>query len=137
MKRIGVDTNVILSLVTDRDPSQQERAAGLFAAALAGEHVVVVHQTVISEVAYVMCSFYGIKPGKVRAALRDVLALPGVVAIDALDWSAVWKLWPRSVKDLGDACLVAVGKSDAFDALATFDVAFSKRLRRQGLSTYW
>ncbi len=49
----------------------------------------------------------------------------------------VCKLWPRSVKDFGDACLAAVGKSDAFDALATFDVAFSKRLRRQGLSTYW
>lgn len=137
MKRIGVDTNVILSLITDRDAGQQERAAGLFAAALAGEHAVVVHQMVISEVAYVMCSVYDTKPGKVGAALRDLLALPGVVAIDALDWSEVWKLWPRSVKDLGDACLAAVAKSDAFDALATFDAAFSKRLRRQGLSTYW
>ncbi len=137
MKRIGVDTNVILSLITDRDPGQQERAAELFGAALAGEHVVVVHQTVISEVAYVMCSVYDTKPGKVGAVLRELLALPGVVAIDVIDWSEVWKLWPRRVKDFGDACLAAVGTSDAFDSLATFDAAFSKRLRRQGLSTYW
>ena len=49
MKRIGVDTNVVVSFVTDRDPKQQARAAELFGTATSGEQVIVLHQAVITE----------------------------------------------------------------------------------------
>jgi predicted nucleic acid-binding protein len=137
MKRVGVDTNVIVSFLTDRDPTQQAWAAQLFAAAAAGEHVVVLPQSVISEAVYVMCNVYDAKPGAVSALLRDVLSLPGVVRVDELDWPAVFSLWPRRVKNFGDACLAAVARAGAFDALATFDAAFAKRARRLGLATHW
>ncbi len=135
--RIGVDTNVIVSFLIDRSPGQQARAAELFAAAAAGNLHIVLHQTVISESAYVLRTLYELKPANVVAILRDLLALPGVVAIDELDWPAVLSLWPRRMADFGDACLAAVAKSDAFDALATFDAGFRRRLRRQGLATHW
>ena len=135
--RIGVDTNVIVSFLIDRSPGQQARAAALFAAAAAGDLHIVLHQTVISESVYVLRNLYEEKPANVAAILRDLLSLPGVVTIDELDWSAVLSLWPRRIADFGDACLVAVAKSAAFDALATFDPGFRKRLRRQGLATHW
>lgn len=37
MKRIVVDTNVLVSFLTDRDAEQQEMAAALFEAAAHGE----------------------------------------------------------------------------------------------------
>ncbi len=135
--RIGVDTNVIVSFLIDRSPGQQARAAELFAAAAKGDLHIVLHQTVISESVYVLRTLYEEKPANVAATLRDLLSLPGVVTIDKLDWSAVLSLWPRRITDFGDACLAAVAKSDAFDAVATFDAGFRKRLRRQGLATYW
>ena len=135
--RIGVDTNVILSFLTDRNPRQQEQAAELFATAAAGDLRLVLHQTVISESVHVMRNLYEMKPSNVAAILRDLVALPGVATINELEWSMVFDLWPRRLGDFGDACLAAVAKADAFDALATFDVGFAKRLRRHGLATHW
>ena len=135
--RIGVDTNVVLSVLIDRNAEQQARAAELFGAAAAGDLHIVLHQVVINESVHVLKNVYEVKPANVAAILRDLLALPGVVAIDELDWSAVLSLWPRRMADFSDACLAAVAKSDAFDALATFDAGFRRRLRRQGLATHW
>lgn len=135
MKRVGVDTNVIVSFVTDRDPRQQARAAELFAAATAGVHEIVLPQAVLLETVYVLCNLYGAKPGAVSAILRDLQSLPGVDTVDRVDWSAVWSLWPGRVRDFGDACLTA--QADAFDELATFDAAFARRARRRGIASYW
>ena len=95
------------------------------------------HQAVIAESVYVLRTLYELKPAHVAETLRDLLALPGVTTTDELDWSVVFSLWPRRIADFGDACLVAAAKSDAFDALATFDAGFRKRLRRYGLATHW
>ena len=135
--RIGVDTNVVMSLLTDRDPAQQARAAELFGASEGGEFHIVVHQVVINESVHVMRGFYGEKPATVAAILNELLSLPNVVPMHELDWSEVFGLWPRLIQDFGDACLAAAAKSGAFDSLATFDAGFRRRLRRQGLATHW
>ena len=137
MKRIGVDTNVIVSFVTDRDPHQQARAAELFGAATSGEHVIVVHQAAITEAVYVLCNVYDQEPHVVSAVMRDLLSLPGLVTADQVEWQAVWSSWPRHLEDFGDACLTAAATADTFDVLATFDAAYAKRARRQGVATYW
>ena len=126
-----------MSLLTDRDPAQQARAAELFGASQGGELQIVVHQVVINESVHVMRGFYGVKPATVAAILHELLSLPNVVPIHELDWSAVFDLWPRRIPDFGDACLAAAAKSEAFDVLATFDTGFRKRLRRQGVATHW
>jgi len=137
MKRVGVDTNVVVSFVTDRDANQQARTAELFSGATSGEHVIVLHQAVITEAVYVMCTVYETKANVVSAVMRDLLSLPGVVTVDEVDWPEIWRLWPRRIRDFGDACLTAVARAETFDVLATFDAAFAKRARRQGVATYW
>jgi len=137
MKRVGIDTNVVVSFLTTRDPEQQDRAAALFGAAASGERVIIVHQAVITEAVYVMCNVYAGKPKVVSAAMRDLLRLPGVMTVDAIEWPAVWRSWPSRIREFGDACLAAVGKADGFDELATFDAKLAKRARRLGLATYW
>lgn len=137
MKRVGVDTNVVVSFVTDRDPAQQSRAAALFGAATAGECLIVLPQAVISEAVYVLCNVYAVKPEVVSAVMRDLMSLPGVVSVDQVDWPAIWRCWPRRVKDYGDACLTVVARSGGFELLATFDAELAKRARQQGAATYW
>lgn len=135
--RVGVDTNVVLSFVTDRDPRQQARAAELFGAATRGEHLIVVSQAVILETVYVMSNLYGASREVVSALMRDLLSLPGLVTVDEVEWPTVWSLWPGRVEDFGDACLTAVAKSGGVDLLATFDAGFAKRARKQGVATFW
>ena len=137
MTRVGVDSNVVLSFITDRDLQQQARAAELFGAATAGECVVILHQAVITEAVYVLCNQYDEKPFAVGAVMRDLSALPGVVTANEIEWETVWGSWPDRFHDFGDACLAAAARADTFDVLATFDVAFAKKARRQGVATYW
>ena len=137
MTRVGVDANVVVSFITDRDLQQQARAAELFRAATAGECVVILHQVVITETVYVLCNQYDERPFAVRAVMRDLSALPGVVTANEIEWETVWSSWPDRFHDFGDACLAAAAWADAFDVFATFDVAFAKKARRQGVATYW
>lgn len=137
MKRVGLDTNVVLSFITDRDARQQARAAELFSAATAGEHVVVLPQAVVRETVYILQSAYGTPTKVISPVMRDLLSLPGVLIADRLDWPAVWAMWPGSIRDFGDACLTAVTRAGDVDLLATFDTVFARRARRHGVETYW
>jgi predicted nucleic acid-binding protein len=137
LKRIGIDSNVVLSFLTDRDPGQRARATELFVAAAAGEHVLVVHQQVVAEAVYVLLNVYGVAANVVSSAMHDLLELPGVVTTDDLPWPELWQLWPRRLRNFGDACLAASAKADAFDRLATFDAKFARSARRQGVPTWW
>jgi predicted nucleic-acid-binding protein len=137
VRRIGVDTNVVVSFITDRDAQQQARAAELFAAAVAGESVVDVHPTVILETVYVLCNVYKVKPRVVSSVLRDLLLAPGVTVTEDIHWPSVWALWPSRITDFADACQAAAASAGTFHAVATFDTAFAKRARSQGIATYW
>jgi predicted nucleic acid-binding protein len=137
VSRIVLDTNVLVSFLTDRDPAQQARAAKLFAAAASGADELVLHQMVVSEMVYVLTNLYRLDASTVAAILADLLALPGVRPLDSVDWPAVLELWPGRFTDFTDACLAAVARQGRFDAVATFDRPFARRLAREGLTTVW
>jgi predicted nucleic acid-binding protein len=137
MKRIVVDTNVLVSFLTDRDARQQARAARLFDAAAAGEVQIILHQLVVTELIYVLRTVYAVDAAEVAATLHDLLALPGVVPVDELPWPAVLALWPRRIEGFVDAALVAVTRAGKHDALATFDDRLRRRVSRLGVSTAW
>lgn len=137
MRRVLVDTNVIASFLTDRNPAQQARAAALFEGAEARRVEIVVTQVVAAELVYVLQNLYGVPRAEAAATLRDLFALPGVRAVDTLPWPRVFKLWPAVLPDFADAALAAVCESEAGAAIATFDAAFRRRLSRLGIPSYW
>lgn len=134
MKRIVLDTNVLLSYLTDRDLQQQEAATRLFEKAAEGEHALVLHQVAISEMVYVLHSFYRVEKSTIAALLREVLALPGIIAVNEIVWSRLLDLWPDRFSDFGDAALAALTIEGRHDAVATFDHPFARQLERQGLA---
>lgn len=137
MKQILVDTNVLVSFLTDRNQEQQEQAAALFRGAAAGEHTLLLHQTALSEMVYVLLSLYHVSAGEIAKTLHDLLAMPGTAAINDLSWPVVLDLWPDKIPSFGDAALAAVGRHSGCDAMATFDDKLSRRLKKQGLTAYW
>jgi predicted nucleic acid-binding protein len=137
MSKVLVDTNVLVSFLTDRDASQQEQAANLFAAAANGEPTLVLHQVVITELVYVLANVYGLAAAEVAATVGDLLALPGVATIDDLAWPVVLDLWPDELPGFSDAILSAVAQVGRFEVVATFDLKLRRALRRRGLRSYW
>jgi predicted nucleic acid-binding protein len=137
MTRVVLDTNVLVSFLTDRHLPQQAQAARFLTRAAAGEIQVILHQTVAMELAYVLRNLYNMSSEEVAPLLRDLLVLPGLVVTDRLPWSTVLDLWPSQVPDLADAILAAVASVDRCDAIATFDRAFRRRMAKLGVKSYW
>jgi predicted nucleic acid-binding protein len=136
MNRIVIDTNIVISFLTNRSLEQQQQAANLFEAASAGKHELLLHQIVVTEVVYVLHNIYRQTVEEVAASVRDLIELPGVVVLDKMPWGDLWDLWPREVEEYADAALVAVTRSGRHDYLATFDRKLRRRLMALGVSPF-
>ena len=136
MSRVLLDTNILVSVLTDRDLEQQARASEIFEMAATGKVRILLHQIVISELVYVLSNLYRVRAEKVAAILSDLLATPGVETVAALSWPRVLDLWPRRVADFGDAALAAAALEKRNVAIATFDQRFIRQLRREGVDSF-
>ncbi len=137
MTAVLLDTNVLVSFLTDRNKRQQESASALFETAARGDADLTVHQTVLSEMVYVLMNLYDMDSDAVASIVGELLAMPGIRPGDELSWSNVLKLWPGRISDFADACLAAVAKDGHLSVIATFDRQFVRRLRTEGISSYW
>ncbi|HVT57017.1 MAG TPA: type II toxin-antitoxin system VapC family toxin [Thermoanaerobaculia bacterium] len=137
MRRVLVDTNVLISFVSDRDELQQKRAARLFAVAAAGEMELILHQAVITEFVFVLSNLYGIEIREVAAVLGELLDLPGTSAVYEISWPLVLDLWPGEIPGFADAILATVALQGRYDAVATFDSKLARALRRRGVASDW
>jgi predicted nucleic acid-binding protein len=137
MKQILVDANVLVSFLTDRNAHQSERAAALLRGAAAQEQLLVLHSMSIMEMIYVLTQLYHEDPKSVAEDVADLLAMPGVITTDEVMWSVVLERWPQTIPALGDAILAAAASGGQFDAVATFDRNFAKKLARQGSAVFW
>jgi len=133
MKKIVLDTNVLISFLTDRNLDQQEKAAAIFSRAAALQTEILCQQEVISEFVYVMDSVYRVSKSEIREMLLDFGEMPGVEIVSGLDLAFVSKLWPARISDYGDAVIAALCKKTRDSAVATFDLKFSKELTAVGL----
>jgi len=130
VKTTVIDTNALISFVTDRDPAQQEKIAALFDEAAKLKRIILCPQNALTEFVYVLDSVYGTSKKKIRLMIQDFLALPGVEIVNDIDFESVLKFWPKSLPDFGDAIVASVCQSHKGSVLATFDRKFIKALTK-------
>jgi predicted nucleic acid-binding protein len=136
-RHVMVDANVFLSFLVERNEKQRAAAKELIDSAGDGEIVAVVTQFAVFEVSYVLQSFYGIPIPEVATLLREMLALPGVIAVDDCPWKKVFEYWPEQSPGMADAATVAVAVANRYDSIATFDQKMLKRMQSVGVESYW
>lgn len=137
MTRVLVDTNVLVSFLTDRNPQQQALAATLFEQAAAGQHEILVHQMVLVEVVFVLGKLYNVPPEQIALYLGDLLRAPGVSVLAELSWSRLLELWPARMAAFTDAALAAVARDLRGVAVATFDQGLARALGKVGVTRHW
>jgi predicted nucleic-acid-binding protein len=120
MTNYFIDTNCLLSYITDRNPEQQDRIAPYFSGASVLKHKVTVIQNVITEFVYVCLRVYKMKPAEVREIIKDFLNTPGMEIEHSFPSSAFLHLWPGYIEDYGDAVLAAAVQTSR-GVLLTFD----------------
>jgi predicted nucleic-acid-binding protein len=135
VKKYLIDTNALISFVTDRNPSQQEIVAPLFEAASRLKCTLVCHQFVLTEFVFVMDKVYGTPKETINSMLRDFITMPGVEVYQQTDISVVLSFWPSKIADFGDALIAATGKAMKGAIIVTFDVKFKSALKKLGLDS--
>jgi predicted nucleic acid-binding protein len=135
MKKIIIDTNCLISFVTDRDVDQQKKTAALFNKTKQLKRKIICHQHVISEFVYVLTSIYSLKSDNIQQMVADLIAMPGVTYSSDVDMHILLSLWPENIPDYGDAVLATYCKKTKGTCIATFDKKFLNALHKINLPT--
>lgn len=133
MKKYIIDTNALISFVTDRNKTQQEIVAPLFEAASRLKCSLVCHHFVLTEFVFVMDKVYGAPKETINSMLHDFISMPGVVLFQQTDFSLLLSLWPSKIADFGDALIASTGKAIKGAVIVTFDEKFKSALKKIGL----
>lgn len=135
--RIILDTNALVSFLTDRSPQQQALVAELISSAAEGKHQIFLPQIVLSEMVYVLQNLYAVSAVEAAAILTDLLALSGAEPVHDVSWSEVLALWPVAVPTFADAVVVATSRGVRADAIATFDGKLRRKMKVLEVKSYW
>ena len=135
MKTYFLDTNALISYVTDRNPSQQEVVAPLFEAASRLKCSLLCHQFALTEFVFVMDKIYHSPKDTIRTMVQDFISMPGVTIIQQLDFPAVLPLWLETIPDFGDALVAGAAKTVKDCIVVTFDQKFKTGLKKLGVET--
>lgn len=133
MKKYLIDTNALISFVTDRNQAQQEIVTPLFEAASRLKCSLICHQFVLAEFVFVMDKVYGTPKETINAMLHDFISMPGVEVHQQTDFNLLLSIWPAKITDFGDALLAASGKAIKGATIVTFDEKFKAALKKLGL----
>jgi len=133
MKTYIIDTNALISFITDRDTDQQEIIATIFKSAANLKKTVLCPQNVLTEFIYVMEKVYGIPKMTIHTMIRDFISMPGIKIIHDIDLNILFSYWPEHIPDFGDAVVAGVCKANKGSVVATFDKKFVDLLRRLDL----
>ena len=136
MKRYVIDTNALISFVTDRNPGQQQKVGPLFESAAHLKVAILCHQHVLTEFIYVMDKVYDVPKQDINMMVRDLMAMPGVEVIHTVDFNIVFTYWPKLIEDFGDAIVASVCKTHKGSVIMTFDLKFINTLKKLGLDVY-
>lgn len=136
MKRHIIDTNALISFVTDRDPEQQKKIAPLFESAAHLKSVILCHQHILTEFIYVMDRVYSVPKVEIGRMIAAFIEMPGIEIIHKVDFNTLLSLWPDPLPDFGDALIASVGKTMKGSSIVTFDRKFAAVLKSLKLTTY-
>jgi len=136
LKRYVIDTNVLISFVTDRNPEQQQKIIPLFEAAAHLKAVILCHQYVLTEFIYVMDKVYHLPKDEIGRMVVDLIQMPGIEIVQECDFAVVLSCWPDPLTDFGDAVIASVGMSRRGASIVTFDRKFTGALKSLGLGIY-
>jgi predicted nucleic-acid-binding protein len=128
LKTYVIDTNALLSFVTDRNPDQQEIMSTIFNQAIRLDCKILCHVHVITEFVYVLEKVYGHEKPSIRQMVMDFMLMPGIEIKHDIDLKILLEYWPNLISDFGDGVVASLWSKHPEAIVATFDKRFIKEL---------
>lgn len=130
-----LDTNFLLSAITDRSSQQRQITEILFRAAAQRRATVAVPQFILFEATFVLSRLYNLSEERISSLIGDLTRLGGVEVVQELPVDAWLELWPARVPGAVDAALAALSVQNRWP-VATFDQRFARRLKLVGAEVW-
>ena len=128
MKKIFIDANIILRILTKDDEKQMEKAGGLFSKAISGDVLLVCGPPVLFEVAWTLEARYKVSNSRILDYIESLLATPGLMMTDrGLVEDAVSRSRCSEV-EFADSYIAVLAGASGCDSIATFNVSDFKKL---------
>ena len=121
---IALDTNVVVRVLTNDDPAQARRAAGLLA-----REEVYLPKTAVLESEWVLRHAYGLDRSVISKAFRKFLGLPTVSAEHPTALAQALA-WYEGGLDFADALHLSSAREAGATGFATFDREFARKARK-------
>ncbi|GAC1345204.1 MAG: type II toxin-antitoxin system VapC family toxin [Candidatus Dormibacteria bacterium] len=112
-----VDTNVLVRHLTGEPPDMASRATAF----LGREPELLLADLVVAETVYVLESFYDTPRPEVAEAMRALLAMRAVVAVDPALLLRALEVYEIDRLDFAEAYLVACAETTGVNIVASFD----------------
>jgi predicted nucleic-acid-binding protein len=135
VKKYIINTNTLISFVTDRNPEQQQKITLLFESAANLKARIICHQYVLTEFIHVMDRVYHVPKDEIGRMIADFVEMPGIEIIHDIDFNAIFSYWPDPIPDFGDAVIACLGKTRR-STIVTFDRKFINSLKSLGLNSW-
>ncbi len=124
-----IDTNCLLSYVTNRNQAQNDTMVKLFNSASQLKCRIYITSNVITEFVFVLESVYQEQKSVISDMIKSLLDNQGIEFHHGYFPEVIIKMWPSEIQDYGDAVLAAAARKLKMIIL-TFDRDFSKRLSK-------
>ena len=126
MRRVYVDTNIILRFITGSPADQASQAKRLFNAAEQGEVSLVLDEIALAESVWVLSSLYKFSRDAIRDVLQVIIASPGIEMNDEMGALLALTLYADLNVDFEDALISVHMGRDGIEEIYTFDKHFSR-----------
>ena len=125
MKRIWLDSNLIIRIVTNDPPEQTAKAGAFLTKAEQGAFRLVVTPVIVAECVWVLSSFYKHSKVAVAAALSKVLTNPGLEVLEERSVQSALTLMAEKNVAFIDAFIATKARA-ANEPVASFDRDYRK-----------
>ncbi|PJZ48785.1 type II toxin-antitoxin system VapC family toxin [Leptospira saintgironsiae] len=133
--KLILDTNCYISFLNKRNQEQHEKMVSFWERISRLEYEIILTSHNISEIVFVFKSIYSVEQKEINQIIQDLIANPGVSFEPAYYPETILSLWPKHIKDYGDAVLAAASRT--LEAkIVTFDQEFSKSLKKLNLDPH-
>jgi predicted nucleic acid-binding protein len=121
-----VDTNVLIRYLTADDPRRSPAAAALLAEAASGGMQLILTETTLAEVVWVLQGVYGHGREQIADGLRDLIVSDGIVGLDVETCATALDIYRSQPLDFTDALLAARALVRGPRVICSFDRDFDR-----------
>lgn len=127
---IGLDTNIVVRYLTQDDPAQSQRAAGIIERELTERNPGFISLVAMVEVVWVLDRVYGLNAAEIAKTVEHILATDVLVVQNEQEVFTATIALKQGRARFSDALIVALGETAGCSYTLTFD---RKALRIPGV----